>query len=77
LWDTTQKTETSQKKQAKVCGQTIIANVAFSPSQGDATSILMHPTVYTIAQHCSGTGRNAFVQTFLSLLGRPGRSGFA
>jgi hypothetical protein len=32
------KTETSQKKQAKVCGQTKIANMALSPSQGDATS---------------------------------------
>jgi hypothetical protein len=73
----TQNTETSQKKQAKVCGQTKIANVALSPSQGEATSTPMHLTAYTITQHCSGIGRNAFVQTFLSLLGRLGRCSFA
>jgi hypothetical protein len=72
LWDITQNTETSQKKQAKVCGQTKIANVALSPSRGEATSTLMHPTAYTIAQPCSEIGRNAFVQTFLFLLGRLG-----
>jgi hypothetical protein len=77
LWDTTQKTKTSQKKQAKVCGQTKIANVALSPSQSDATSTLMHPIAYMIAQHGSGIGRNAFVQTFLTLLGKSGESGFA
>jgi hypothetical protein len=77
LWDTTQCTETSQKKQAKVCGQTKIANVACSPSQGEATATLMHPTTYTIAQHCYGIHRNALVQTFLSLLGRSGQSGLA
>jgi hypothetical protein len=58
LWDKTQKAETSQKKQAKVCGQTKIANVALFPSQGEATSTLMHPLAYMIAQHCSGIGRN-------------------
>jgi hypothetical protein len=42
LWDTTQNTETSQKKQAKVCGQTKITNVALSPSQGEAPTL--HPT---------------------------------
>ncbi len=61
-----------RKKQAKVCGQTKIANVALSPSQGEATSTLIHPTAYTIAQHCSGIGRNAFVQIFPSLLGKLG-----
>jgi hypothetical protein len=77
LWDTTQKTETSLKKQAKICGQTQIANVFLSPHQGDTTSTLMHPMAYTIAQHFSGIGRNAFIQTFLSLLGRLQQSGFA
>jgi hypothetical protein len=76
LWDTTQNKETSQKKQAKVCGQTKIANVALSPSRGEATSTLMHPTAYRIAQPASGIGRNTFVQTFLHLLQRLGRSGF-
>jgi hypothetical protein len=79
LWDTTQNTKTSQtqKKQAKVCGQTKIANVALSLSQDEATSTLMHPMAYTIAQHCSGIHRNAFIQTFLSLLGRSEQSGLA
>jgi hypothetical protein len=76
LWDTTQNTETSQKKQAKVCGQTKIANVALSPSQSEATSTLMHPMAYMIAQCCSGIGRNVFLQTLLSLLGRLGQSSF-
>jgi hypothetical protein len=67
-----QNIETFQKKQAKVCGQTKIANVAISLSQGEATSTLMHPTAYAIAQPWSGIGRNAFIQTFLSLLGRLG-----
>jgi hypothetical protein len=77
LWDTTQSTEASQKKQAKVCGKTKIANVALSPSQCEATSTLMHPMVYTIAQRCYGIHRKAFVQTFLSLLERLGQSSFA
>jgi hypothetical protein len=73
LWDTTQNTETSQKKQAKVCGQTKIANVALSSSQGEAISTLMHPMACTIAQHCYGIHhRNTFIQIFLSLLGRLG-----
>jgi hypothetical protein len=76
-WDTTQNTETSQQKQAKVCDQTKIADVVLSPSQGEATSTPMHPTGYTIAQRCSGIGRNAFVQTFISLLGRSGQRCFA
>jgi hypothetical protein len=77
LWGTTQKTETFQKKQAMVCGQTKIASVALPPSQGDSTSTLMHPMAYMIAQHCSKFGRNAFVQTFLSLSGRSGQNDFA
>jgi hypothetical protein len=77
MWDTTKNTETTKKKQAKVCGQTKIANVALSPSRGEATSTLMHPTVYMIARPCSGIGRNASVQTFFSLLGRLGKSGFS
>jgi hypothetical protein len=32
LWDTTQNTEMSQEKQAKVCGQTKTTNVALYPS---------------------------------------------
>jgi hypothetical protein len=64
------------EKHAKVCGQTKITNVALSPSQGETTSTLMHPTAYMIARRCSGIGRNTFVQTFLSLLGRSERSGF-
>jgi hypothetical protein len=67
----------SQKKQAKVCGQTKIANEALSPSQGEATSTLLHPMVYTIAQHHPGIGSITFVQTFFSLLGRSGQSGLA
>jgi hypothetical protein len=59
LWDTTQKTEKSQKKQAKVCGRTKIANVALFPFQGDATSSLMYSMAYMIAQRRSGIGRNA------------------
>jgi hypothetical protein len=47
LWNTTQKTETYQKQQAKVCGETKIA-MALSPSQGGATSTLMNPMAYTI-----------------------------
>jgi hypothetical protein len=66
-----------RKKQAKICGQTKITNVACSLSQGKATSTLMHPMAYTIAQPCSGNGRNTFVQTCVSLLGRLGQSGFA
>ncbi len=46
-----------RRKQAKVCGQTKIANVALSPSWGEATSVLMHPTVYTFAQPCSEISR--------------------
>jgi hypothetical protein len=46
------------------------ANVAFSPSRGEATSTLMHQMAYTIAKRNSGIGRNAFVQTFHSLFGR-------
>jgi hypothetical protein len=42
LRNTTQNTETSQQKQAKVCGQTKITNVALSSSQDDATSTMMH-----------------------------------
>jgi hypothetical protein len=61
MWDTTQNTESSQKKQAEFCGQTKIANVAFSPSRGVATFTLMHPMAYTIAQPYSGIGRNTFV----------------
>jgi hypothetical protein len=72
LWDTTQNTETSQKKQAKVCGQTKIANVALSSSRGNATSNLTHLMAFTVAKHPSGIGTNAFVQTFLSLLERSG-----
>jgi hypothetical protein len=49
LWDTTQHTETSQKKQANVCGQTKIANFALSSSQGEATSTLMHPTTQLLS----------------------------
>ncbi len=77
LWDTTQNTETSQKKQAKVCGQTKIANVALSLSWGGATSTLMYPTAYKIAHSYSGISRNAFVQTFLYLLGWLGQCRFA
>jgi hypothetical protein len=77
LWDTTQNTETSQEKQAKVCSQTKIANAALSPSQGEATFTLMHPMAYIIAMCHSGICTNAFVQTFLSLLGRLGQSGLA
>ncbi len=74
LWDTIQNTEMSQ---AKVCGQIKIANVALSPSWAEATSTLMHPMVYTIAQPGSGINRNAFVQTFLFLLWRSGWSSSA
>jgi hypothetical protein len=77
LWDTTQNTETLQKKQAKVCGQTKINNVALSPSRGDATSTLTHPMAYLIAKHPSEICTNAFVQTFLSPLGRLGQNGLA
>jgi hypothetical protein len=38
---------------------------------------LMHPVAYMIAKCHSGIGRNAFVQTFFSLLGRSGQSGLA
>jgi hypothetical protein len=77
LWDTTQNRETSHKKCAKVCCQTKIANVALSPSGGDATSTLTHPMAYTIAKHPTGVSTNAFIQTFLFLLGRIGQSGLA
>jgi hypothetical protein len=77
LWDTTQNTKTTQKKQAKVCGQTKIAKVALSPSRGDATSTLTHPIVFTIAKHPSEINTNIFVQTFLSLLGMLGQSNLA
>jgi hypothetical protein len=71
------KQKCPRKKQAKVCGQTKIANMALSPSQGDATSILMHSMAYMIAQLCSGNHRNPFIQTLLFLLGRLGQSGFS
>ena len=67
VWDTAQNTETSQNKQAKVCGQTKITDVALSPSWGEATSTKTYPMVYTIAQHHTGNGINAFVQIFLLL----------
>jgi hypothetical protein len=51
--------------------------VALSPFLDEATSTPMHPMVYPIAQRCSGIGKNAFFQSFLSLLGRLGQSGFA
>jgi hypothetical protein len=53
------------------------AKVALPPSQGEATSTLIHPMAYMIAQPGSGIGRNAFVQTFFSLLQRLGQSGLA
>ncbi len=61
MWDTAQNTETSQNKQAKVCGQTKITHVALSPSWGEATSTKTYPMAYTIAQYHAGNGINAFV----------------
>ena len=79
LWGSTQNAGKSQKKQAKVCGQIKIANVAHSPShsQVEAPSTQTYPMVCTISQCHAGIGTNASVQTFLSLLGRLGGSGFA
>ena len=56
LWDTLQNTETSQKNEAKACGQTKINDVALSPSQGEATFTQTHPMAYTIAQRHTGIG---------------------